>query len=351
MSRILSAVAWPYANGPRHIGHVAGFGVPSDVFSRYMRMAGHDVLMVSGTDEHGTPILVQAEQEGVGPQELADRYNRVIVEDLAQLGLSYDLFTRTTTRNHYAVVQEMFRTVHKNGYMVEQSTMGAISPSTGRTLPDRYIEGTCPICGYDGARGDQCDNCGNQLDAIDLINPHSRINGEKPKFVESTHFFLDLPAFASALEAWLKGRQGWRPNVLKFSLNLVDDMRPRAMTRDIDWGIPVPLPGWEENPNKRLYVWFDAVIGYLSASIEWARRSGDDDAWRPFWNDPEALSYYFMGKDNITFHSQIWPAELMGYDGRGDKGGAPGPYGTLQLPTEVVSSEYLNVAGQQFSSS
>jgi len=351
MSRILSAVAWPYANGPRHIGHVAGFGVPSDVFSRYMRMAGHDVLMVSGTDEHGTPILVQAEKEGVPPQALADRYNRVIVEDLAQLGLSYDLFTRTTTRNHYAVVQEMFRTVHKNGYMVEQQTMGAISPSTGRTLPDRYIEGTCPICGYDGARGDQCDNCGNQLDAIDLINPKSRINGETPKFVESTHFFLDLPAFAQALEAWLSTREGWRPNVLNFSLNLIDDMRPRAMTRDIDWGIPVPLPGWEENPNKRLYVWFDAVIGYLSASIEWARRTGDPDAWRPFWNDPEALSYYFMGKDNITFHSQIWPAELMGYDGRGNKGGTPGPYGNLQLPTEVVSSEYLNVGGQQFSSS
>ncbi|MFC4613664.1 methionine--tRNA ligase [Cellulomonas algicola] len=351
MSRILSAVAWPYANGPRHIGHVAGFGVPSDVFSRYMRMAGHDVLMVSGTDEHGTPILVQAEKEGVSPQALADRYNRVIVEDLAQLGLSYDLFTRTTTRNHYAVVQEMFRTVHKNGYMVEQQTMGAISPSTGRTLPDRYIEGTCPICGYDGARGDQCDNCGNQLDAIDLINPKSRINGETPKFVESTHFFLDLPAFAQALEQWLSTRQGWRPNVLNFSLNLIDDMRPRAMTRDIDWGIPVPLPGWEENPNKRLYVWFDAVIGYLSASIEWARRSGDPEAWRGWWNDPEALSYYFMGKDNITFHSQIWPAELMGYDGRGSKGGEPGVYGNLQLPTEVVSSEYLNVAGEQFSTS
>lgn len=351
MSRILSAVAWPYANGPRHIGHVAGFGVPSDVFSRYMRMAGHDVLMVSGTDEHGTPILVQAEKEGVSPQALADRYNRVIVEDLTQLGLSYDLFTRTTTRNHYAVVQEMFRTVHRNGYMVEQQTMGAISPSTGRTLPDRYIEGTCPICGYDGARGDQCDNCGNQLDAIDLINPKSRINGETPKFVESTHFFLDLPAFAQALEAWLRTREGWRPNVLNFSLNLIDDMRPRAMTRDIDWGIPVPLAGWEDNPNKRLYVWFDAVIGYLSASIEWARRTGDPEAWRGWWNDPEALSYYFMGKDNITFHSQIWPAELMGYDGRGNKGGTPGPYGNLQLPTEVVSSEYLNVGGQQFSSS
>lgn len=351
MAHILSAVAWPYANGPRHIGHVAGFGVPSDVFSRYMRMAGHDVLMVSGTDEHGTPILVQAEQEGVAPQVLADRYNRVIAEDLTQLGLTYDLFTRTTTRNHYAVAQEMFRTVHKNGYMVEQVTMGAISPSTGRTLPDRYIEGTCPICGYDGARGDQCDNCGNQLDAIDLIRPKSRINGETPRFEESRHFFLDLPAFTDALDAWLRSRQGWRPNVLNFSLNLVEDMRPRAMTRDIDWGIPVPLPGWQENSNKRLYVWFDAVIGYLSASIEWARRSGDPDAWRAWWNDPQALSYYFMGKDNITFHSQIWPCELMGYDGTGSRGGQPGEYGMLNLPTEVVSSEFLTMEGKKFASS
>lgn len=351
MSRILSAVAWPYANGPRHIGHVAGFGIPSDVFSRYMRMAGHDVLMVSGTDEHGTPILVQADKEGVSAQELADRYNRVIVEDLTQLGLSYDLFTRTTTRNHYAVVQEMFRTVHKNGYMVERTTMGAVSPSTGRTLPDRYIEGTCPICGYDGARGDQCDNCGNQLDAIELKNPRSKINGETPKFVESEHFFLDLPAFVDALGDWLRTRTEWRPNVLKFSLNLLDDVRPRAMTRDIDWGIPVPLDGWEQNPGKRLYVWFDAVIGYLSASIEWARRTGDPEAWRQYWNDADARSYYFMGKDNITFHSQIWPAELLGYAGRGSKGGAPGAYGLLNLPTEVVSSEFLNVEGKQFSTS
>ena len=351
MSRILSAVAWPYANGPRHIGHVAGFGVPSDVFSRYMRMAGHDVLMVSGTDEHGTPILVEAEKQGTTPQGLADTYNRVIVEDLAALGLTYDLFTRTTTRNHYAVVQEMFRTVHKNGYMVEKTTMGAISPSTGRTLPDRYIEGTCPICGYDGARGDQCDSCGNQLDPIDLVNPRSRINGEVPKFVESTHFFLDLPAFADALDSWLRTRTDWRPNVLNFSLNLIDDMRPRAMTRDIDWGIPVPLEGWEANPNKRLYVWFDAVIGYLSASVEWARRSGDPEAWRQWWNDPSALSYYFMGKDNITFHSQIWPAELLGYDGKGAKGGAPGVFGDLQLPTEVVSSEFLTMEGKKFASS
>jgi methionyl-tRNA synthetase len=354
MSRVLSAVAWPYANGPRHIGHVAGFGVPSDVYSRYMRMAGHEVLMVSGTDEHGTPILVQAEHEGVTPRQLADRYNRVIVEDLHALGLSYDLFTRTTTRNHYAVAQELFRVVHRNGYMVEQRTTGAISPSTGRTLPDRYIEGTCPICGYDGARGDQCDNCGNQLDAAELRNPRSRINGEVPAFVETEHFFLDLPALAEALGTWLSAKavEGtWRPNVLKFSLNLLDDVRPRAMTRDIDWGIPVPLPGWQENPNKRLYVWFDAVIGYLSASIEWARRTGDPDAWRQWWNDPGALSSYFMGKDNITFHSQIWPAELLGYAGRGSRGGEPGEYGVLNLPTEVVSSEFLTMEGKQFSSS
>jgi len=287
MSHVLAAVAWPYANGPRHIGHVSGFGVPSDVFSRYMRMAGHDVLMVSGTDEHGTPILVQAEKEGVTARELADRYNRLIVEDLQALGLSYDLFTRTTTRNHYAVAQELFRTVYANGYMIKQTTHGAISPSTGRTLPDRYIEGTCPICGYPGARGDQCDNCGNQLDPTDLINPRSRINGETPEFIETEHFFLDLPALADALAQWLKTRTDWRPNVLKFSLNLLDDIRPRAMTRDIDWGIPVPLPGWEDNPHKKIYVWFDAVIGYLSASIEWAVQRGEPDAWKDWWENPE----------------------------------------------------------------
>jgi len=353
MSHVLAAVAWPYANGPRHIGHVSGFGVPSDVFSRYMRMAGHDVLMVSGTDEHGTPILVQAEREGVSPRELADRYNRLIVEDLVALGLSYDLFTRTTTRNHYAVAQELFRQVHSNGYMVKQTTRGAISPSTGRTLPDRYIEGTCPICGYEEARGDQCDNCGNQLDPVDLINPRSRINGETPEFIETEHYFLDLPALSEALGEWLGTRTDWRPNVLKFSLNLLEDVRPRAMTRDIDWGIPVPLPGWEDNPNKRLYVWFDAVVGYLSAAIEWARRGDDPEAWRKWWSasSEDFRSYYFMGKDNITFHAQIWPAELLGYNGEGSRGGKPGAYGALALPTEIVSSEFLTMEGRKFSSS
>jgi len=349
---ILTAPAWPYANGPRHIGHVSGFGLPSDMFSRYQRMAGNKVLMVSGTDEHGTPIQVQADKEGVSARELADRYNGVIGNDLANLGMTYDLFTRTTTRNHYAVVQEMFLTLLKNGYIFPKTTLGAISPSTGRTLPDRYIEGTCPICGYPSARGDQCDNCGNQLDPTDLINPKSRINGETPLFVEQEHYFLDLPAFTDALGGWLKSKEGqWRPNVLNFSLNLLDDLQPRAITRDLDWGVPVPLDGWRDRNDKRIYVWFDAVIGYLSASIEWARRAGDPDAWRAWWNDESAEAYYFMGKDNIVFHAEIWPAMLLGYAGQGAKGGSAGPLGRLNLPSEVVSSEFLTMEGKKFSSS
>ncbi|MGI8537121.1 MAG: methionine--tRNA ligase [Mycobacteriales bacterium] len=349
MSRtILTAVAWPYANGPRHIGHVAGFGVPSDVFSRYQRMAGNTVLMVSGTDEHGTPIQVQADREGVTARELADRYNRVIVEDLQGLGLSYDLFTRTTTRNHHAVVQTIFRALYDNGYVTERSQLSAIDPATGRGLPDRYVEGTCPICGYDGARGDQCDSCGNQLDPQDLISPRSKIDGKTPAFVESAQFFLELPAFAEALGGWLQTRTDWRPNVLKFSQNLLDDLKPRAISRDLDWGVPIPLPGWSGREDKRLYVWFDAVIGYLSASVEWARRTGDPDAWRPFWQEG-ASSYYFMGKDNVVFHSVIWPSILLGASGH--PAGTPIPLGELELPSEVVSSEFLTMEGRKFSSS
>jgi methionyl-tRNA synthetase len=315
-------------------------------------MAGNNVLMVSGTDEHGTPIQVQADAEGTTPRELADRYNRVIAEDLLGLDMSYDLFTRTTTRNHYAVVQEIFTGLYHNGYIFAKKALGAISPSTGRTLPDRYIEGTCPICGYDSARGDQCDNCGNQLDPVDLINPRSKINGETPQFVETEQFFLDLPAFTEVLGSWLQSKSGqWRANVLKFSLNLLTDLQPRAITRDLDWGVPVPLDGWRDRPDKRIYVWFDAVIGYLSASIEWARRSGDPDAWRAWWQSPDAESYYFMGKDNIVFHSEIWPAMLLGYGGKGSKDGTPGSLGALNLPSEVVSSEYLTMEGRKFSSS
>jgi methionyl-tRNA synthetase len=336
--KILVAVAWPYASGPRHLGHVAGPGVPSDVFARYHRLKGNDVLMVSGTDEHGTPVMVSADREGVTPRELADRNNALILDDYVRLGMTYDCFTRTTTRNHYGVVEGMFRTLYEKGFLIEQTALGAISPATGRTLPDRYIEGTCPICGYGEARGDQCDNCGNQLDPVDLIDPRSVIDGSTPEFLETTHLFLDLPAFRERLVEWIEAQTHWRPNVRNFALNLAREVKPRAMTRDIDWGVPVPVEGYPED-TKRIYVWFDAVIGYLSASVEWACNAGRPEAWREWWQSPDARSFYFMGKDNIVFHAVIWPSMLMGY---GDD---------LQLPYNVVSSEYLTMSGSKASTS
>jgi methionyl-tRNA synthetase len=346
--KILVAVAWPYANGPRHIGHVAGFGVPSDIFARYHRLKGNDVLMVSGTDEHGTPIMVAADREGVTPRELVDRNSEIIRNDLRRLGLSYDLFTRTTTANHHAVVRDVFRTLWERGAIVEETTVGAFSAATGRTLPDRYIEGTCPICGFSEARGDQCDNCGNQLDPSDLIEPRSKVDGAPPVFRETSHLFLDLPAFAERLATWIEAQPHWRPNVRRFSLQLVRELRRRPVTRDLDWGVRVPVPGYEERDDKRIYVWVDAVVGYLSASIEWAANRGTPEAWREWWQSPDARHYYFMGKDNIVFHSVIWPSQLLGY-------GAGGVYGDgrreLRLPYDIVSSEFLTMEGRQFSTS
>jgi methionyl-tRNA synthetase len=321
--------------------------VPADVFARYHRLRGNDVLMVSGTDEHGTPVMVSADRSGVSPRELADRNNGLIRDDLRNLGISYDCFTRTTTRSHYRVTQDLFRTLYEKGYLVEQTTLGAFSSATGRTLPDRYIEGTCPICGYPEARGDQCDNCGNQLDPVDLIEPRSIIDGSTPEFRETTHLFLDLPRFADQLDAWLSAQEGWRPNVRNFSLGLVRDLKRRAMTRDIDWGVPVPVEGYPEDA-KRIYVWFDAVIGYLSASVEWAANRGEPDAWREWWQNPDAGHYYFMGKDNIVFHAVIWPSMLLGYGGGGELGGGRGE---LHLPTNVVASEYLTMEGKKASTS
>ena len=345
--KILVAVAWPYASGPRHIGHVAGFGVPSDIFARYHRLKGNDVLMVSGTDEHGTPVMVAADAEGRSPRETADHYNELIRADLRNLGLSYDLFTRTTTHNHARVTRDVFRTLYENGYIVEQTALGAFSPTTGHTLPDRYIEGTCPICGYPDARGDQCDNCGNLLDPTDLLEPRSKIDGATPVFRETNHLFLDLPAFAERLHEWIERQTHWRPNVRNFSLRYVEDLKPRAVTRDLDWGVRVPVEGYEDDPNKRIYVWIDAVVGYLSAAVEWAEVRGTPDAWREWWQDPDARHFYFMGKDNIVFHSVIWPAELLGYG----EGGEIGAGRRLELPYNVVASEYLMMEGRRFSAS
>ena len=346
--KILVAVAWPYANGPRHIGHVAGFGVPADIFARYHRLRGSDVLMVSGTDEHGTPVMVAADQAGVSPRELADRNNEIIRDDLRRLGLSYDLFTRTTTQNHHEVTRDVFRTLYDKGFILEQTTTAAFSATTGQTLPDRYIEGTCPICGFEFARGDQCDNCGNQLDPADLINARSKIDGTPPVWRETTHLFLDLPAFKEQLREWIEQQTHWRQNVRRFSLELVKELKPRPVTRDLDWGVRVPVPGYEERDDKRIYVWIDAVVGYLSAAVEWARNSGNPDAWRDWWQNPDARHYYFMGKDNIVFHSVIWPAQLLGYGEGGELGAGRG---RLELPYDIVSSEFLTMEGKQFSTS
>ena len=317
---------------------MVGFAVPADVLARFERLRGSRVLMASGTDEHGTPITYEADKQGIPPREFADRNNALIVDDLVRLGMSYDIFTRTTTANHYRVTQDLFLKLYENGYLVKQTQLGAFDPATGRTLPDRYIEGKCPICGYLEARGDQCDNCGNQLDPIDLINPHQRGSDAPVEFRETEHFFFDLPAFGDRLTQWIESHDNWRPNVRKYSLEFVRNLKQRAITRDLDWGVPVPLPGWEDNPSKKIYVWFDAVIGYLSASIEWANEQGKPDAWKDWWQDPGSNHYYVMGKDNITFHTVLWPAILMGA-------------GELHLPDDIVASEFLHMEGRKFSTS
>jgi methionyl-tRNA synthetase len=339
---VLVAPAWPYANGPRHIGHVAGFAVPADVLARFERLRGSRVLMASGTDEHGTPITYEADKQGVPPREFADRNNALIVEDLRRLGMTYDVFTRTTTANHYRTTQKLFLALYEKGYLVKEKQMGAFDPASGRTLPDRYIEGTCPICGYGEARGDQCDNCGNQLDPIDLIKPHQRGSNAPVEFRETEHFFFDLPAFGEQLKEWIEQHDNWRPNVRKYSLEYVRNLKRRAITRDLDWGVPVPLPGWEDNPHKKIYVWFDAVIGYLSASIEWAVDRGEPDAWKDWWLNPASWHYYVMGKDNITFHTVMWPSILMGVSDEKER---------YELPDDIVASEHLHMEGQRLSTS
>ena len=317
---------------------MVGFAVPADVLARFERLRGSRVLMASGTDEHGTPITYEADKQGIPPREFVDRNSASIVDDLVRLGMSYDIFTRTTTTNHYRVTQDLFLKLYERGYLIKQTQMGAFDPASGRTLPDRYIEGKCPICGYLEARGDQCDNCGNQLDPVDLIDPHQRGSDAPVEFRETEHFFFNLPAFGERLTDWIQSHDKWRPNVRKYSLEFVRNLKQRAITRDLDWGVPVPLPGWEDNPNKKISVWFDAVIGYLSASIEWASEGGEPDAWKDWWQASESSHYYVMGKDNITFHTVLWPAILMGA-------------GDLHLPDDIVASEFLHMEGRKFSTS
>jgi methionyl-tRNA synthetase len=344
---VLVAVAWPYANGEQHLGHIAGCYLPADIFARYHRIAGNRVLMVSGSDTHGTPITVKAEQEGVTPRDIVDRYHPRILEQWDRLGISFDLFTTTLTDNHREVTWDLFRTLHANGYIGTKVTEQFFDPEAGRFLPDRYVEGTCPHCGYTDARGDQCDNCGRTLDPIDLIDPRSKLTGATPEPRETEHYFILLPKLQDQLMEWLEGREGWRNHVINWALGFVrEGLIDRAITRDLDWGIPIPPELDTIGEGKRIYVWFEAVIGYLSAAKEWAQRSGDPDAWKAWWENPEAESYYFIGKDNIPFHAVFWPSYLLGYNA-----GTPEGEPRLNLPTDVPANQYVMFKGEKASKS
>ena len=334
--RIFIGVAWPYADGPLHLGHIAGAYLPADIFARYHRTKGNEVLMVSGSDQHGTPITIKAEQEGKKPGEIATRYHQQFLDSWQKLGITFDLFTTTDTTNHAEVTHDIFLTLLDKGYIYKSTMSQPFCPQCQRFLPDRYIEGTCPYCYSSGARGDQCDECGKPINAAELIDPHCRQCGTTPQFKDSEHFFLKLTAFEDRLLDWVRKHTHWRQNVLNFTTRYLEEgLKDRAITRDIEWGISVPLKGFE---TKRIYVWFEAVIGYLSAAKEWAKSSGDEEKWHSFWQDNATKSYYFIGKDNILFHTIIWPAMLMGY-------------GDLNLPYDVPANEFLTIEGRKLSTS
>jgi methionyl-tRNA synthetase len=314
---------------------VAGTYLPADIFARYHRMKGNEVLMVSGSDAHGTPVTLTAEEQGVSPEDIFSKYQAEFLDSWERLGISFDLFTTTHTGNHAEVSQRIFSRLYERGYIYKDTMVQPYCASEQRYLADRYVEGTCPHCAFDGARGDQCDNCGRTLDPKDLQGMTCRICGGTPEFRETEHFFLRLSVFEDQLLDWVRKQDHWRPNVRNFTIGYLEGgLRDRAITRDIEWGVPIPLDGYED---KRLYVWFEAVIGYLSASIEWAHNNGTPEAWKPFWEDG-SRAYYFMGKDNIPFHTIIWPAMLLGYGG-------------LDLPYDVPANEFLNLEGFQFSTS
>jgi len=333
--RIFIGVAWPYANGPLHLGHIAGAYLPADIFARYHRLKGNKVLMVSGSDQHGAPITIRAEQESTTPQEIVDKYHQQFVDCWEKLGISFDLFTTTGTPNHTQVTHDIFLTLLNKDYVYKDKMRQAYCPKCQRFLPDRYLEGTCPHCGFTKARGDECDECGKPLNPWELKDLRCYLCSTPPRFESSEHFFLRLSAFQERLTGWIKEQTHWRRNVLSTTWKFLDEgLKDRAITRDINWGVTVPQSGFE---HKRIYVWIEAVIGYLSASKEWAKLQGDDTAWQAFWQD-DAKSFYFLGKDNIFFHTIIWPAMLMGYC-------------SLNLPYDVPANEFLTIEGKKLSTS
>ncbi len=345
-NHIFVGVAWPYANGRLHLGRVVGALLPADIFARYHRLRGNRVLMVSGSDTHGTPITLAAEKAGVSPRHIFEASHRSFLQSQLELGISFDLFTHTDTENHHQVAQDVFCKLYDNGYIVPQTQRLLYSEAAQRFLPDRYVEGTCPHCGFANARGDQCDECGRLLDATELINPRSSLDGSRPVVRETTHLFFDLPAFSEQLLAHLSQHEDhWRVHPLNFTRRFIEDgLRKRPFTRDLNWGISVPVAGWEQ---KKLYIWAENIIGYLSASIEWAKNRGEPEAWKAWWYDPAAHSYYFQGKDNIPFHTIIWPAELLGIGQLYEND----PSKRLNLPHDIPANQFLTLEGKQFSSS
>lgn len=342
------SVAWPYVNGDLHAGHIVGSFLPADIFARYHRLAGNHVLMVSGSDSHGTPIMVEADKQGITPRELFERYHHRGLDVLKTLGISFDLYTHTDTENHHRIAQDIFKLLLARGYLYAEVQERLYSETEQRFLEDRYVEGTCPVCKFEDARGDQCDNCGSLLNAVDLINPRSKSDGSTPIRRQTEHYFLDLEKFREPLQRYLETDKGhWRENVLNESLSKVGDQRGRPITRDVNWGIPVPIddPYWRE---KRLYVWFEAVMGYLTASVEWANAiKGDPEAWKPWWYNPDARIYNFLGKDNIIFHTIMWPAELIGISGIYNEGDST----PINLPYDVPANQFLNLEDRKISKS
>ncbi len=333
---ILVCVAWPYANTPLHAGQVAGSYLPADIFARYHRMKGNRVLMVSGSDSHGTPVTIVAEQEGTTPEAIFERSHQSFLDTFDGFGIDFDLFTHTDTENHIETSQDIFNRLVERGFIYEAEQTMLYDPQVRRFLPDRYVEGTCPYCGYEDARGDQCDDCGRPVDALELGNPRSKLSDTTPEPRDTKHFFLKLSAFNEQLKEWVSAQDHWRPAVKNFTLGMLDEgLHDRAITRDIEWGVPVPMEGYEA---KRIYVWFEAVIGYLSATKEWFATNDDPDGWEAFWKDPAAKTVYFQGKDNITFHTLIWPMMLLGYEG-------------LNVPYDVPANQYLTMGQRQLSSS
>jgi methionyl-tRNA synthetase len=348
---ILIAIAWPYANSDIHAGNITGSHLPGDICARYHRLRGRKVMVVSGSDSHGTAITVKADALNKTPLEVYQYYHPRFIELFERLGISYDLFTSTHTANHFDVAQKVFLALYENGYLYKDSSRQWYSTSQNRFLPDRYVEGTCYICGNEDARSDQCEKCGSQLEADKLINPSSKIDGSTPELRETEHYYLNLSGLEPQIQNFLEERESyWRPNVLRQSLGQIQSvgLKPTSITRDLDWGIPVPLSDF---PGKCLYVWFEAVMGYLSAVIEWAKLNNTPAAWRDWWVNPETKSYYFIGKDNIAFHAVTWPAELIGIQDKLDRAMGSEDPRNLVLPYNVPANEFMNLEGRKISGS